>query len=60
MRIYYLVFRHLFGISNYVNKIDDEESGGNKLYKLFCKSFDREKGSKPFLLELIRPSASKW
>jgi hypothetical protein len=58
-RIYYIVFRHLFGISNYVNKIDDEESGGNKLYKLFCKSFERKDEPKPFLLKLVCPSVSK-
>jgi uncharacterized UBP type Zn finger protein len=59
-RIYYIVFRHLFGISNYDDQIYDEESGGNKLYKLFRELFERKDKPKPFVIKLIRPSVSKW
>jgi hypothetical protein len=58
--IYYEVYCHLFGISKYFDKLNDEDSGEKRVYTLFYKSFTRKDKSIPFWLELIHPSKIKW
>jgi hypothetical protein len=55
--IYYKVFDHLFGISNYADELGDHQHDSHKdlVYKLFCKSFKDSDKHMPFRLELIHP-----
>jgi hypothetical protein len=59
LRIYYKIFRHLFGISNYAENQSDDDLGKNRLYTLFYESFTRKDKKLPFFLELICPPICK-
>jgi hypothetical protein len=56
--IYYQVFCHLFGISNYAEELGDHQLDCDKdlVNELFRKSFEDSNRHMPFWLELIHPS----
>jgi hypothetical protein len=58
--IYFKVFYHLLGISNYENQTNCNKSDKNKISQLFLILFKNKERYMPFLLEFIRPSQSKW
>jgi hypothetical protein len=46
--IYYNVYCHLFGISKYIDELNDEDSDENRVYALFYESFTGKDKSMPF------------